>query len=913
MKKIVSIIAIIFGVLFGALPLAPAVTIYTENWGSPNTTVQAANTLTLVGWTVIANRQGGVGPYYGIFAATGASDPALGLGLPVNTVYLTGLSGATTNQLGGPAMLYTTDTSGAGSAGNSSFADINPTLYTNLTFNVEIRVDGGNCSNYFAVQVGGSWYVCTNNPFPTVNAGNYPVFTNWSMVYTNPANAWYGLTMNGTTSVTVGGPATPSFSSLITGIGIVEFTNNAPGGNNGYNYNEIVINQGPGDFPTSPPVLAAPAITPQTVYIGGGASFLPSFSGAPTLVYAWKTNDVNVTGARFVGANTTSLTITNANASDALWNYSVVVTNFFGKATNSGLSLTVNPVPAGLLYAETFPYVGPNGNLPITGVGWVSAANGSTAIGIYQASPGIGDVFSYSPVATTNVYYTTDTNDTGLSGLPFGDINPASYPAITFQAGFVPGNAQGQVPGAITVYWAVAMNGTWYASAQPAQITLTALSPYLNYQLGFNPAATNWNNLTITTTGGIIGSQASGALTGNISGAGLVIAHNDATGSDMNFQNFEILTNQAVGSAPSIGTAIPNAVGVASGGGASFGVSATGTQPLTYSWETNGVAVTNGGKLSGANSATLTIASLNTNDDNLQIVAIVTNTAGSDRSDSIFGATTLTVTNPPIGLLYSEQFSFVGPLVANYPVSSVGWVEAVPSAPNALFQTTANTSEGAVFAFLGTPATTVYYATTTTDTNQAGLPFPNINLASYPSLNFSVDIAPSFAASNVTAFIAVQLAQAGGTNWYVAASPLPVPTSADSSAYATYTQAFNPAAANWKNFTVTGSGGIVGSTAAGKLNGVMIGAGLVFVTVSTGGTFNFDNFQITGTGLGGINVGPLTGGNINLTWVGNPAVNLQSTTNLSPANWRDVTNTAGLYSLPAPVTPPRQFYRLIHH
>lgn len=910
MKKIVFIITVLFGVLFGPLPLASAATIYTENWGSPNTSVQTANTLGLVGWTVIANRQGGVGPYYGIFGGTGANDPALGLGLPVNTVYLTGLSGTSTNQLGGPAMLYTTDTAGPGSAGNSAFADINPTLYTNLTFNVEIRVDGGNCSNYFAVQVGGSWYACTNNPFPSINAGNYPVFTNWSMVYTNPANAWYSLTQ-GATSVTVGGPATPSFSSPITGIGIVEFTNTVPGGNNGYDYNEIVINQGLGDFPSSPPVLAAPAITPQYVYVGGGASFLPSFSGAPTLVYAWQTNGVNVTGSRFLGANTTTLTVTNVNVNDAAWTWSVAVTNFFGKATNDSLVLNVSSVPPELLYAETFPYVGPNGNLPITGAGWVSAASGTTAIGIYQAAPGLGDVFSYSPAATTNVYYTTTTNDTGLSGLPFVAINPASYPAITFQAGFVPGNPAGQVPGAISVYWAVAMNGTWYASAQPAQITLTALSPYVNYQLGFNPAATNWNNLTITGTGGIIGSQAAGALTGNITGAGLVIAHNDGSASDMNFQNFEIITNQAVGTPPAIGTTFPLGVGVASGGGASFGVSATGTQPFTYGWTTNGVPVHDGGRISGSTTATLNIANLNANDNGMQIVAFVTNSAGFDESDSIYGATTLTVTDPPVGLIYSEQFPFVGPVAGNYPISSVGWVEAVPSAPNALFQTTTFTSEGAVFAYLGTPGTTVYYATSATDTNQSGLPFPNIKLSSYPSLNFSVDIAPTFAASNVTAFVAVQL---NGTSWYVAASPLPVPTTVDNATYATYTMAFNHAAANWKNLTVTGSGGLIGSTASSNLGGVMTGAGLVFVTINTGGTFNIDNFVVTGTGLGGINVGSPTSGNLNLSWVGNPVVNLQSSTNLSSSIfWQDVPNTLGLYSLTVPVAGPQKFFRLVQH
>jgi hypothetical protein len=246
--------------------------------------------------------------------------------------------------------------------------------------------------------------------------------------------------------------------------------------------------------------------------------------------------------------------------------------------------------------------------------------------------------------------------------------------------------------------------------------------------------------------------------------------------------------------------------------------------------------------------------------------------------------------------------------VGDYPVSSVGWTEAVSDTPNALFQNVANTSEGAVFAYLGGAGTTVYYATTVTDTNQSGLPFPNIDLAAYTNLSFSVDIAPnSLTASNVTAYLAVQL---NATNWYVAASALPVP-GVSNATYTTYTTPFSPAAANWNNLTVTSSGGLIGSPAASNLNGVMTGAGLVFVTVNTGGTFNFANFGITGSGLGGINVGPLTGGNMNLSWVGNPAVKLQSSTNLdSSIYWQDVPGTYGLYSEPVTVNGKQTFYRL---
>ena len=199
------------------------------------------------------------------------------------------------------------------------------------------------------------------------------------------------------------------------------------------------------------------------------------------------------------------MTITNCNLGDAGSFYMVVVTNKFGSATNSGLQLIVSNVPPGLLYAENFPYLGPNGNYPITGVGWVVAAPANTSVGIYQVGGGLGDAFSYSPTATTNAYYTTDTNDIGISGLPFVDINPASYPYVTFQAGFVPGNAAGQVSGAISVYWAVKMTNGWYCSAQPQAIDLSALSPYQTYQYGFNSAASNWNNLTITSSNAVIG------------------------------------------------------------------------------------------------------------------------------------------------------------------------------------------------------------------------------------------------------------------------------------------------------------------------------------------------------------------------------------------------------------------------
>ena len=83
----------------------------------------------------------------------------------------------------------------------------------------------------------------------------------------------------------------------------------------------------------------------------------------------------------------------------------------------------------------------------------------------------------------------------------------------------------------------------------------------------------------------------------------------------------------------------------------------------------------NGGRVSGANTPTLTVANLSSADNGMQIVAFVTNSAGGDESDSIYNPATLTVTNPPVGLIYSEAFPFVGPVTGNLIRSAVlaGW------------------------------------------------------------------------------------------------------------------------------------------------------------------------------------------------------------------------------------------------
>jgi hypothetical protein len=222
MKKSLSSIVLAAG-LAGAFVRASAAStvLYTEDWG----TVKGGTTFPAVGWTLVA--PSGSPPYEGFYSATGATDSSTGASLPAETTYYTGL---TTGQNG---MIYTVAGAGSGTGGDSAFNAIDPTEHADLTLSVEASDEGSPvAANYFAVQVGGAWYVST-----TALTGShpaYPAFTLTGTPYTNLASAWNQLTVNAT-NVTIGAVAKANLSGPITGIGIVQV---GPGG---WNYNELIV------------------------------------------------------------------------------------------------------------------------------------------------------------------------------------------------------------------------------------------------------------------------------------------------------------------------------------------------------------------------------------------------------------------------------------------------------------------------------------------------------------------------------------------------------------------------------------------------------------------------------------------------------------------------------------------------
>lgn len=961
----------------------PLATIYSEDWGTQNyyATHTVIGSLTNVGWS-----SAGV-LYPGIYQDYGAVDPVTGAEFPPPPIgNVAGTNNACYASLGNSVyigIIYTTDTNGIGPNGDSSFTDINPVDYAgDIVFNAESEYNFTTpATSYFAVQigavagVGGQWYVSTtpfanNGPYSSVTSA----FTASNSLAFNPgSNNWDQLTfpqgpIDTTGTVTIGGLATNDLSGLITGVGIVLVGDSTySGGATGYGINYAyygittpLVNSG-----NVAPKIDAAGFS-QTAYAGGTASFaVDAYVGTAPLTYTWTlttsggstvlNNGATGTGSSISGADTALLTIENVGSSD-VGTYSVAVSNTYGAddstnyATNT---LTVNPVPNDVLYAETFQFVGPFafGESP-TAVGWFAAAPQSSGCLNYD-----DHLFAYESTATTTGFFTSSATDVpGLSGLPLTNINFTNFPFVSFRATMaVPAGTQS----AVTPYFAVQMTGgQWYVSSSGLQLALPATS-YTTYGLQFSPAMLEWNTLTLTGSSATIGSTAAADLTGDITGAGLVFVSTatSTTPVEVAIQSFELVTDSTppvLASFPSESVDVPYPQTVYAGGGVSFYFTEAGTLPLTNNWQfndngidlTNGVTAT-GSIISGANTTEITIQNVSSNDAGVYDPT-VSNPAGTNNADSVAAyQPMLTVLNPPVGLIYNESFAIDQDYTANQPLSVIGWTNQSDS-PTRLYRETKNdvgtyfvgifeySAQGSAYAYEAGPANTLFYASTETDTGFAGLPFIAFDPANYPpnSIQFTTQLTPGNANyTNVSASFAIQQ----GGQWYAMATPFFAasftPATVMSDSDVTYTpfgpQAYSPLAANWLSLTfgpnnvASPNNVVVGGTPAQNLSGLITAAGILFQHGTYGGDLNWNFYQIqattgfggAGTAIGGLNItsgitssGSGSSNTVTLSWVGNPAVFIQSSTDL--IHWTDVANTSGDHTLTITATGTNQFYRV---
>lgn len=181
--------------------------------------------------------------------------------------------------------------------------------------------------------------------------------------------------------------------------------------------------------------------------------------------------------------------------------------------------------------------------------------------------------------------------------------------------------------------------------------------------------------------------------------------------------------------APQI-TSHPQSKTVGVGQSASFTVAASGTQPLSYQWQRNGVAI------SGATAATYTLASASTADNGAMFRAVVTNSFGSATSNSATltvvsnVAPTGTITSPAAGSRYAGGDTIVfsgtatdpedGTLAASRYTWTVQFHHDTHTHP-VLGPISGQTSGSFVVPTSGETSTNVFYRITLVVTDSGGL------------------------------------------------------------------------------------------------------------------------------------------------------------------------------------------------
>jgi len=337
-------------------------------------------------------------------------------------------------------------------------------------------------------------------------------------------------------------------------------------------------------------VIAPPAITVQptnlTVIQGSNATFGVTATGT-LLNYQWYLNSGVLTNA-----TAATLTLTNVQPGQA-GTYSVVVSNLAGSVLSSNAVLTVLVPPAITVQPANLTVIqGSNATFGVTATGtllkyqWYfnsGALNNSTNSSL--TLPGV----------TTNqagTYFVTVTNLAGSVTSSNALLTVIVSPAITVQ----PTNL-------------IVIQGS------SATFGVTATGTPLNYQWYFNSGVlTNATAATLTLTNVQPGQAGTySVVVSNLAGSVLS-------------SNAVLVVN-----APPVITQQPVSVTTNKGGSATFNVVATGTSPFGYQWKKNGSNLTNGGKVSGASTSTLTLTNLNPVDAGVYTV-VVSNAVGTASS-----------------------------------------------------------------------------------------------------------------------------------------------------------------------------------------------------------------------------------------------------------------------------------------
>ncbi len=269
---------------------------------------------------------------------------------------------------------------------------------------------------------------------------------------------------------------------------------------------------------------------------------------------------------------------------------------------------TWNPVPNAIWYTVQLYRGGTAQGSAVTGV--MGTAYDFTAV---IASAGTGD-YTFKVVADGDGFTYTD-SDPSAASAAYSYTVPVVSAAISPDTGSFDRNPAHRADVSTTI--------TWNDAAGVTDVKAGGAS------IGAGSYAVSGNTLTIRKE--YLAAQPTGSLV-------LTVEFDRGDAATL---TVTIIDTTPAPVAPTI-TVQPSAQTVTAGETATFSVTATGTEPLSYQWKKGGSNLTDGGNISGANAATLTITNAQASDAGSYTVE-VTNSAGSTTSNSA----TLTVSAAP--------------------------------------------------------------------------------------------------------------------------------------------------------------------------------------------------------------------------------------------------------------------------
>ena len=365
----------------------------------------------------------------------------------------------------------------------------------------------------------------------------------------------------------------------------------------------------PNTTPTAPMMAIQP--TNRTAVASDSTVFAASAAGSTPMDWQWFFNGTPLTNGNGIsGATTTNLTLASTSEARA-GNYFAVVTNPSGSATSTVATLAVITAP--VLVAQPASLNAAQSST----VNFLVSALGTPSLSYQWRRDGTNllNAGNISGVTTTNLRLTA------VTAARAGDYS------------VVVSNSFGSVTSVLAT---LIISAPPSISSHPASQTGIAGSSatFSVSANGSTPLAYQWrfNGINLTDGGGISGATSPTLVRANLQPAAAGV--------------YSVLIANAVGVSVSSNATLtvlvppgivvqPTAQSVPQGVAVSLTVGATGTFPLTYRWQRDGLNVTNGSGVLGANATALSLSNAQPEQSGFYSV-IVSNVAGVAVSSNVF-------------------------------------------------------------------------------------------------------------------------------------------------------------------------------------------------------------------------------------------------------------------------------------